>query len=158
MSQTQGYSYQWEDTIQNDSEFTVLPEGEYGFEVVKFERGRHTPGPEGKLPPCNKAVLTIKATAPDGRSAQIIHNLYLHSSVEGLLCAFFIAIGQRKHGEKLTMNWNKVTGARGRCRIIIDTWKGTKNDREMQSNKITRFLPPAESPEAAAPAFEPGRF
>lgn len=48
----------WDDTIENDGqEFVVLPEGDYTFTVTNFERGRF-PG-SAKIPPCNKATLTI---------------------------------------------------------------------------------------------------
>lgn len=99
----------WDDTIENDSpEFVVLPAGEYEFQVVKFERGRHTPKVDkdgnqtGKLPACNKAIVSIQVTAPEG-TVTIEHNFFLHSRTEGLLCAFFTCIGQRKHGEPLRM-------------------------------------------------------
>ena len=49
----------WGDTIENDGqEFVVLPEGDYTFTVTNFERGRF-PG-SAKIPPCNKATLTIQ--------------------------------------------------------------------------------------------------
>ena len=49
----------WNDVIENDSpEFVILPDGDYNFEVVDFERGRHN-GSE-KLPPCNKAIVHIR--------------------------------------------------------------------------------------------------
>lgn len=90
----------WDDEIEKDGpEFVLLPEGDYSFEVVGFERARHN-GSE-KLPACNKAVLTIRLTSDDGeKSTTIKHNLFLHSKTEGMLCAFFTAIGQRKKGEK----------------------------------------------------------
>jgi hypothetical protein len=173
--QAQGYELQWDSPIQSDSEFLLLPDGEYDFQVLKLERARHTPGENGKLPPCNKAVLQIQITAPDGRGTQVRHTLFLHSSTEGLLCAFFAAIGQRKHNERLVMNWNKVPGARGRCKVTTRTWIG-RNDEEMQSNEIARFLYPDDDRAAAtttqaaasraplgttgrtAATFEPGRF
>ena len=34
-----------------------------------------------------------------------------------MLCAFFTAIGQRQHGEKLKMDWSKVVGSTGRAKI-----------------------------------------
>ena len=123
----------WDDEIEQESEFVILPEGTYDFEVVKFERGQHN-GSE-KLPACKKAILTIKLT--DGKkSTTIIHNLFLHSKCEGMLSAFFLAIGEKKHGEKLRMNWNNVTGAKGRCKVIVEPYNG--NDY----NKIKSFLEP----------------
>ena len=55
-------SFDWNDTIENDSSFVLLPAGDYDFTVTKFERARHQPGPNSKLPPCNKAVLTLEVT------------------------------------------------------------------------------------------------
>ena len=51
------------------------------------------------------------------------HNLFLHSKCEGLICAFFKAIGARKSGERLKMEWNKIAGATGRCQVGIRKWK-----------------------------------
>ena len=49
--------YDWNDTIQKDAEFTLLPEGLYTFTVKSYERGRHTPNPQnpGKLPSTSKS-------------------------------------------------------------------------------------------------------
>ncbi len=127
--------YGWDDAIENDSLFEVLPEGDYDFRVVKFERARH-PGSD-KLPPCNKAILTIELSNGTRRTT-IEHHLFLHSKCEGLLCEFFTAIGQRKHGERLVPRWNEVIGSTGTCKVIIDKWTG-RNDQPMESNKIRRF-------------------
>lgn len=129
----------WDDEIENESEFTLLPEGIYDFEVVKFERGSHN-GSE-KLPPCKKAVLTIKIYGKDGASTVIKHNLFLHSKCEGILSAFFLAIGEKKRGEKVRMNWNAVTGAKGRCKVYIDKYNGN------EYNKIKSFLEPEKPSE-----------
>lgn len=149
----------WDDEIVNESEFTLLPEGDYNFEVTKFERGRHAGS--AKLPPCNKAELTVKITSDDGKqSTTLQHNLFLHTKCEGLLSEFFISIGQKKHGEPLRMNWPAVIGAKGRCTVYID--KYTKKDGSAgESNKIKRFLEPAEqSAGTVAPSrqFVPGSF
>lgn len=133
--------FSWDDEIQNDgADFEILPEGDYNFEVTGVERGRHI-GTE-KLPPCGKAILTLKITSDDGEhSTTIMHNLFLHSRMEGLLCSFFTAIGQRKKGEKMKMNWNLVTGARGRCKIGVHKWIG-KDGEEKTSNQIKKFYEP----------------
>ena len=34
-------AFSWEDTVQNDSTFEVLPEGDYDFTVKAFERAYH---------------------------------------------------------------------------------------------------------------------
>ena len=139
----------WDDPIENDSpEFVVLPEGDYDFEVIEFERGRHN-GSE-KLPPCNKAVVHIKIEGKEGVSI-IRHNLFLHTKTEGMLCAFFTAIGQRQKGEKVTMNWNAVIGSKGRAKVGIRTWKND-NGQEMTFNEIKKFYEPQSK------SFTPGKF
>lgn len=142
----------WEDTIENDGpEFTLLPEGDYDFTVTGFERERH-PG-SAKLPACKKAVLNLLIDAPEGRTT-IRHNLFLHSKCEGLLCTFFTCIGQRKHGEKIQMNWGKVVGAKGRCKVGIREWTTDKGEKR-QSNEIQRFYEPMEQ---APQQFTEGDF
>ena len=66
----------WDEPIENEGpEFVILPEGDYDFQVVNLERGRHNGS--DKLPPCNKAIVHIKIEGPEGES---IHNLFLHQN------------------------------------------------------------------------------
>lgn len=156
MAEEVGRELGWDDPIENDGpDFTVLPEGDYDFEVLSFERGRHAGS--DKLPACNKAVLKIKLTGPEGTTT-LDHNLFLHTKTEGILCAFFNAIGQRKHGERMTMNWTKVVGSKGRCKVVIDTWIGNKDGREMKNNKIQKFYDYEPQAPAQSPSFTPGSF
>lgn len=149
----QGYELGWDSPIENDGpDYVVLPEGDYEFEVIDFERARH-PGSE-KLPPCNKAVVHIKIEGPEGVST-IRHNLFLHSITEGMLCAFFTGIGQRQKGQKVTMNWNAVVGAKGRAKVGIRKWKNDSGE-EKTFNEIKRFYEPATA--QAQPAYRAGNF
>ena len=54
----------WDDVIEKESDFTLLPAGDYDFTITGFERARNE-GSE-KLPPCNKAVVSIHIDAPEG--------------------------------------------------------------------------------------------
>ena len=149
----------WDEVIENDGpEFTTLPSGDYDFRVTSFERGRYNGG--DKLPACNMATVNIQIEGSAGIST-IRHRLYLHSSTEGLLCAFFTGIGLRKHGERLRMDWNRVTGARGRAKVGVRKWTGN-DGREYEGNEIIKFYDPedakAKAPAAAAQAFQPGKF
>lgn len=142
--------FSWDDTITKDSsDFILLQEGDYNFTVESFERGRH-PGSD-KLPACNKAILTLRIDSAEG-TAKIMHNLFLHSKVEGMLSAFFCCIGQKKKGEALKMNWGQVPGSTGRCKIGIHTYTN-KDGEERKSNDIKRFYPKEEGP-----AFKAGEF
>lgn len=150
-NQAMSREFNWDDVIEHDSEFVLLPEGDYDFTVKSFERARH-PG-SAKLPPCNKAVLSIEVTNGEAQ-ATISHSLFLHSRCEGMLCEFFTAIGQRKRGEPLRMNWNQVAGSRGRCKVIVDSFTSSKTGETLKSNKIRKFYAPqgAAPDESSAPA------
>ena len=71
----------WDDTIQKDSEFVLLPDG---------------------------------------------LNLFLHSSTEGMLSAFFGAIGQKRKGEPLRMDWDAIIGKVGVCKVGSREYNGNK--------------------------------
>lgn len=131
----------WEEEIENEgSENVLLPEGDYPFTVTKFERGR-SKGSE-KLPPCNMAILTIRL---DDQTT-VTENLLLNKKLEWKLCQFFVAIGARKHGEKFRMNWSKVTGASGYCKVIIEEYTN-KDGKIRQINRIDKFLDPENAPQ-----------
>ena len=117
----QGYELDWDSEIENDGpEYTTLPEGEYDFTVVGFERQRYTPSAKAKLPPCNMAVVSLQFKEPEG-STTIKDKLYLHSSVEWRLCAFFTSIGQRQHGERVRIGMQSLgrMGARSSVFVLI---------------------------------------
>lgn len=144
----------WDDTIENDSSFTLLPEGDYDFEVTKFERGRFE-GSE-KMCACPMAILSLKCVG-NGKSSTIIHNLMLNRKMEWKLCEFFIAIGDRKHGEPLRPNWGTVLGKKGRCKVGIREWTNN-NGETKQANEITKFYEPSDTPTSAGKTFVPGQF
>lgn len=141
----------WDSEISAESSFTLLPEGEYPFTVVTFERKYHN-GSE-KLPACPKAELKIEIDGGDKGKAVVTHNLFISRKTEGLLCEFFISIGQKKHGEPLKMNWQLVPGATGRCKIGVRTYKD--NDY----NEIKKFIEPkADAAPTPQTGFAPPRF
>ena len=112
----------WNDSIQDDGqEFVILPEGEYFFTVSGFERG-HFPG-SAKIPPCNKATLTLDIENDMG-AATARTDLILYRTLEWRIASFFRSIGMKKHGEKVVMDWNRVIGARGRAHIKPRSYTG----------------------------------
>lgn len=125
----------WDDEISQESEFTLLSAGDYDFEVTKFERGR-SKGSD-KLPASNMAILTIKLSG-NGNSTVVTENLVLHTKMEWKLSQFFCSIGQKKHGEPLRMNWSKVTGAKGRCKVKVESYTTDKGEKR-EINRIEKF-------------------
>lgn len=142
----------WDEEISKEGpEFILLPAGDYDFEVSSFERGRFD-GSE-KMSACNKAILNIKIETDEG-VAVIVHNLFLHQKTEGFLSEFFMAIGQKKKGQPLKMDWNTVVGTKGRCKVGIRNWT-SKDGNPMQSNEIKKFYEPKQPVQAT---FTPGAF
>ncbi|MCD8154873.1 MAG: hypothetical protein LUF78_09355 [Clostridiales bacterium] len=132
---SQNMCLDWDSVIENDGQqFTILPEGDHVFTVVDFTRGRF-PG-SAKIQPCNKAELTLRVETPEG----VVHvrtDLILFKSMEWKLSAFFRCIGQKKPGERLVMNWNKVVGSRGYAHFKPRTYM--KDGKEYQVNDVDKF-------------------
>ncbi|WOO40397.1 hypothetical protein [Rubellicoccus peritrichatus] len=151
MSDNNGSELAWDAEIENEgNDFVLLPDGAYPFTVTKFERGRF-PGSE-KLGACNKAVLSLEVDGGEHGKAYLTKDLLLHTKLEWLICQFFTSIGQRKKGEKLRMNWDKVIGSKGRLKLAQEKYikKGTSEERFI--NKVDKFLEPAEQ------GYTPGKF
>lgn len=137
MSQDTDRVLGWEDEIQESGpEFTLLPEGDYNFTVEKFERARHQGS--ANLPACPMALLTLKIDGGEHGNTTVIHRLFLHSKTEGFLSNFFESIGQKKEGERVQMNWQAVFGAKGRCKLEINSYM--KDGEERQNNQVKTFL------------------
>lgn len=134
----------WDDEISNDGgQYVLLKEGDYNFTVTAFERGRF-PG-SSKIPPCNKATLTLAVDTPEG-TASVRYDLILWSSLEWKISEFFRAIGQKKHGEKLRPQWGAVVGSKGRGKFKPRAY--TKKDgTEGETNDVEKFYD-----------FDPGFF
>lgn len=144
----------WDDPIENDGpDFILLPAGDYDFVVETYERQRHN-GSE-KLPPCKKAVVSLKFETPEGTTT-IKHNLFLHTKTEGMICAFFTAIGLRKRGEKFTMDFNAAVGMTGRAKVSVREWTNDSGEKKI-FNDIKKFYEPDESKQSTV-GYTPGSF
>lgn len=139
-----GYELGWDAEIENEgSEFIVAENGDYDFTVIGFERARFA-GSQ-KMPPCNQAKLTLRLDIPGtNKVCEVKHNLFLHSKTEWKLCEFFTSIGQRKSGQRVSMNWNAVPGARGRCKVSKRMFK-SKDGKDLWTNDIDKFYAPEDS-------------
>lgn len=149
---TEEKALDWDAEIENDGEakeFYVFPDGsEVDFEVDTLTKDRSE-----KLD-CPMAKL--KLILSDGEHENsAFDNLILHTKAEWKLCQFFLAIGQRQHGEKLKPDWEAVEGSTGRCKVGIRTYK-KKNDKgelvEREANEVIRYLEPEGSEESDSSA------
>ena len=137
MENNQNMLMDWNDSIETDGqEFVLLPEGDYNFLVTGFERGRFPGG--AKVPACNKATITVQVATPEG-IAVVKFDLLLYRSLEWRISSFFRCIGQKKHGEKLTMDWNKVINSVGRAHFKQRTYTNQYGE-EKTVNDLDRFI------------------
>ena len=144
----------WEDEINDEGDgfsYTLLPEGDYDFTVAKFERARHAGS--AKVPPCNMAKVTFTVWGAED-SVEITENYFLCKKFEWKLSQLFLAVGLKKHGEPLRMNWGALAGTRGKCRVYIDNY--TKKDGTAgQSNKIKKLYAYDENVDTVKPTAQP---
>ena len=149
MSEVMNEALDWSSEISQESEFVILPEGEYDFVVESMERGRFA-GSE-KMSACPTANLTLRVTDPaTGEGGKIFDTLYLHTKAEWRLSQFFTGIGQKAKGEPLCPNWNEVPGATGKLELTINEY--AKNGETRKNNKVGRYLPKEKK------TFVPGKF
>ena len=59
--------------------------------------------------------------------------------------------GLKKHGEPLKMNWNAITGKKGKCHVYVDNYKN-KDGEDRQSNKIKKLYAYDENVTTVQPA------
>ena len=127
----------WDDAIETDGqEYILLPEGEYNFRVTNFERGRFVGS--ARIPQCNKASIVIQIEAKEGTTS-VKFDLILYRTLEWRISAFFRCIGQKKHGEKLTMDWGKVVGSKGRAYIKQRSYTNQSGEEKF-INDVDRFI------------------
>lgn len=129
--------------VDRDSEISnnlggeiLVPSGKYDFIVTEFERGRFE-GNE-KIPPCNKAILTLKILTWEGL-AFCRTELILHRSLEWRLSSFFRCIGEKRMGVPYTMNWDYVLGARGCAKFDVQIYIDSDGN-ERGENVLTEYF------------------
>ena len=126
----------WDSEISSDSgEYIVLPEGDYPFTVKDVQRSSFKGS--DKIPPCNKVSVNLVIDTEDGK-AYCTDNFYLVKKVEWKISAFFRAIGMKRKGEKVKMDWPGTVGNKGMAHFKPEKWKGDNSDRT--SNRVDYYI------------------
>ena len=150
MMNTMGEAFDWDSEIEKENEFVFLPDGEYDFRVTAFERQQFD-GSE-KMAPCPMAMLTLEFPT-NGGAAIVRDRLLLNSKMEWKLSSFFGAIGQKKHGARLKMDWSKVVGSTGRAKVGMREYNGRKY------NEVKSYIYKDDVvPNAKSGGFKAGSF
>lgn len=120
----------WDSAIESDgSQFIVLPEGDYAFTVTGFERGRY-PG-SAKLPPCNKASLTLTVELPDGQTATCKEDLMVYRDGDRIRPNPYIAISRAAFAEVKSLAAEFGLTPANRTAIIANALTVEKSKKEL---------------------------
>lgn len=124
----------WNSTISSDSEFTLLEAGDYNYTITNLEK-TYTKSSGAPM-----AKVTLKVY-DDSNETNIVDNLVLQQNCEWKLSQFFRSIGQKKHGQSYKMDWSKVIGSSGRCKVKKETYQN-QDGKEVETNRIERYYDP----------------
>lgn len=144
----------WDDevTVSTTGDYTVLPEGDYDYTVVNFERS-NTQG-SAKMTSSPMAVLTLACAGPQG-TGNVRANLILNDKTSWKIYEFFKSCGlipqTTDTTDTIRFPWSRVPGARGRCHLAIRKYIGN-DGQEHETNDVTKFFAPAAGTSMSLPA------
>ena len=121
MAEEKSMSFGWDDEVE-ESDFEIMPDGDYVFTVTQFERAWYEAKPEAKISSCHQAniELTISWRNDQGmdRTSKIVYKLKLSRTLQFMIYQFFESIGLRKKGDGTTkMPWDQIIGKTGICQV-----------------------------------------
>lgn len=155
MAQDKGTALGWDDEAQvQDSQYDVLPEGEYTYEVVNFKRERFNGS--DKMSSCPVAALQLKCTNKQtGIAATAFCRLYLNSKVLWRISAFFKSCGllepNAPEGASMPMSlFGDCIGRTGSVKVKVSQSK--KDGKTYENNEFTFVVPKSGASAQAAPA------
>lgn len=149
----------WEDEVENSSQFELIPDGDYWFEVTGFEREWWEPvNPEtSRIKACNQAniELTITWKNAEGKDKvnKVQYKLKITETLTWLIFQFFESVGLRKKGDgsKLKLSlFNQVIGKTGVCEI--GHREGTRGGT---FNEVKQCYAPEDAPTVTKNSKEP---
>ena len=134
MSMEENRMIDYEDYIEDDGAgYRVLPNGEYTFTVQNVERGFYLKKEGGKMPDCKMLTVSLLIADPEG-DVLLRDNFYLFADNMWKAAAFFRAVGMKKPGERVRMDWNAAMGKWGRVRLTESSYE--KNGTRYPKNDI----------------------
>ena len=120
-----------DDTIQQESQFVDVPEGEYDGRIDHVESGVCQWDGQYNGNPTREVYVNLRM--PDGSDAQIRDTFVLNSDFEWKLSQLFLSTGQKKKGEPLPnlgKALNDLPGMSVRVKVAKTKGKGSNADKE----------------------------
>jgi len=132
----------------------VLKNGEYRFVVKNMTRGKSRGAKTAGADQASLVLMVydINDENYENRIGTAYDRLTLHDSTWGMVCAFFTATGDRKHGESIVPKWDEVEGASGKVVLYQDTYNNKT------SMKVKHYLFPEEEPAEPVEPVAPADF
>ena len=87
------------------------------------------------------AVFPVKFDGGPLGTTTIDENLKLVTNLAFLSGQFFLSIGQRKHGETITPDWN-ICGAKGVARLEVHSYQKKDGTGLAYINRVAEWLEP----------------
>lgn len=126
------------DSINQESQFTDVPEGEYDGRIDHVEQSLCQWANEYNGNPMRTVYVNL--TMPDGSEAQISENFVLNSDFEWKLSQLFLGTGQKKKGEPLPNLGRALADLPGlTCRVKVKKTQG-KGDKADKTYTNIAFL------------------
>lgn len=142
MANREDMSLDWDSSLTKEdveSANQLLPDGEYYFRVIKFEKARFNGS--AKMQPSPMAKVTIEVSFPDEMQNVWTENLILNKICIWKAHQFFQACGLIGHGYEGVLPWGRILGASGRAKVSTRTYDG-KDGEKKKANQVDRWLPP----------------
>lgn len=156
MAQDLGQALSWDGSAQvTDSQFELLPEGEYDYEVTGFKRERFDGS--AKMAACPVAVLQLKCTNASASGTGFCR-LFLNSKVLWRITQFFKSCGLipagTPEGTSFHMSlFEQVPGCTGKVKVTVT--KSESNGRTYENNEFQFVVPKPTAAATPAPTYAP---
>jgi hypothetical protein len=156
MAQDLGQALSWEGDAQTqDSQFELLPAGDYDFEVTGLKHERFD-GSE-KMAACPVAVVQLRCTG-DKASGTVFDRLFLNTKTLWRITKFLKGAGlldpDTPEGTRFPLSlFDQAVGCTGKCSVTIT--KSKSNGREYENNNVDYKIPPKRTTTAPAPQRAP---
>ena len=127
-------AWTWKLTDDSDG-YRLLQPGVYRARIKRFEQGEFKGS--AKLSACPRAIITLAVETEKGQQ-EVNVSLLVHKKLEWRLSQFFRAIGRKRHGEPLQMDWSGLVGLPLKVHISIRSYTN-RDGEERQINDVDRF-------------------
>ena len=140
----------WDDGIEAEvstgGDYSILPVGEYEFEVSDLEKTFSKAG--------NKMAKITMDIIFEGHKYKVFDNIVLMSNMKWKIAQFFECLGLKKKGTELkSMPWNQVVEKHGRVKIKHEEYNG-KTNAKVDFYIVTAAAQASSSPEEGSLPFE----